>query len=85
MVVEAECEVVEDEGAGLKEEEVELAGEGSTEEGESMQSAESRDVVELLRLVFRDFIHGCSRHCWADMRFLDNRKEQWSQCMHICV
>ena len=73
MVVEEECEVVEEEGAGLKEEEVELAGEGSTEEGESMQSAESREVVELFRLVFLAFIHGCSRHCWADIRFLEDR------------
>ncbi len=69
--------VVEEEGAGLKEEEVELAGEGSTDEGESMQRAESRDVVELLRFVLRVFIQACSRHCWADMRFLSDRKYQY--------
>ena len=59
-----------DEGAGLKEEEVELAGDGSTEDGESMQSAESREEVELLRLFFRAFIHTWSRHFAAVMRFL---------------
>lgn len=60
-MVALEC-VVED-GAGLNEEEVELAGDGSTEEGESMlPRAESRDEVELLRLAFRPFIHMCSRH-----------------------
>lgn len=57
-------------GAGLKEEEVELAGDGSTEEGESIQRAESNEDVELLRLFFRDFIHACSRHFAADIRFL---------------
>ena len=63
VVDDDDCEVVEEEGAGLKDEEVELAGEGSTEEGESMQRAESREVVELFRLVLRAFIQGCSRHC----------------------
>ena len=58
LVAVVECEVVEEEGAGLKEEEVELAGEGSTEEGESMQSAESREVVDVLRLGLRAFIQG---------------------------
>ena len=69
-----ECEVVEAEGAGLKDEEVELAGDGSTDEGESptlLQRAESSEVVELLRYCFRAFIHGCSRHWTADMRFLE--------------
>ena len=70
LVVVFECEVVE-EGAGLKEEEVELAGEGSTEEGESMQRAESSDVVELFRLALRAFIQGCSRHLAADIRLLN--------------
>ena len=70
-----EWEVVEEEGAGLKEEEVELAGEGSTEEGESMQSAESKEVVELLRFCLRAFIQGCSRDCRADMRFLGGGEE----------
>ena len=45
-----------EEGAGLKEEEVELGGEGSTELGESMQRAESSDVVELFRLALRPLI-----------------------------
>lgn len=70
-----ECEVVEA-GAGLNEEEVELAGEGSTEEGESMQRAESRDVVEMLRLDLWLLIQGCSRHFNADMRFLKGRMDE---------
>ena len=37
------------EGAGLKEEDVELTGDASTEDGESIQSAESKEDVELLR------------------------------------
>ena len=45
-------------GAGLKDEEVELAGDASTEDGESMQRAESKEEVELLRLFLRIFIHG---------------------------
>jgi len=61
---------VEDEGAGLKDEEVELAGEGSTEEGESKQRAESSEEVELLRVFLRPFIHECSKHLDAVIRFL---------------
>lgn len=57
-------------GAGLKDEEVELTGDASTDEGESMQSAESKEEVELLRLFLRNFIHGCSRHFAAVIRFL---------------
>ena len=60
-----------EEGAGLNEEEVELAGDGSTEEGESIQRAESNEEVELLRLAFLAFIHGCSRHRTADIRLLE--------------
>ena len=66
-----------EEGAGLNEEEVELAGDGSTEEGESMQRAESNEEVELLRLVLCAFIQGCSRHLEALMRFL------WAFKIHI--
>ena len=54
-----------EEGAGLKEEEFELTGEGSMEEAESMHRAESSELVELLRLALRAFIHGCSRHLAA--------------------
>lgn len=75
LVAVLECEVVEEEGAGLNEEEVELAGDGSTEEGESMQRAESSDVVELLRLGLRARIQGCSRHWKADRRFLRRKEE----------
>lgn len=53
------------EGAGLKEEEAELTGDGSMEEAESMQRAESSDEVELLRLVevvLRAFIQEWSIH-----------------------
>ena len=53
------------EGAGLNEEEAELTGDGSMEEAESMQRAESSDEVELLRLVevvLRAFIQECSIH-----------------------
>ena len=53
------------EGAGLKEEEAELTGDGSMEEAESIQRAESSDEVELLRLVevvLRAFIQECSIH-----------------------
>ena len=61
------------EGAGLKEEEAELTGDGSMEEAESMHRAESRDEVELLRLVdvvLRAFIQECSIHLTAVIRFL---------------
>ena len=53
------------EGAGLNEEEAELTGDGSIEEAESMQRAESSDEVELLRLVevvLRAFIQEWSIH-----------------------
>lgn len=51
------------EGAGLKDEEAELTGDGSMDEAESMHRAESSDDVELFRLVdLRAFIHGCSIH-----------------------
>ena len=59
------------EGAGLKDEEAELTGDGSMEEAESMQRAESREEVELFRLVdLRAFIHGCSMHLTAVILFL---------------
>ena len=61
------------EGAGLKEEEAELTGDGSMEEAESMQRAESSDEVELLRLVevvLRAFIQEWSIQCTAVIRFL---------------
>ena len=60
------------EGAGLNEEEAELTGDGSMEEAESMQRAESSDEVELFRLVccLRAFIQACSMHCAAVIRFL---------------
>ena len=73
------------EGAGLKEEEAELTGEGSMDEAESMQRAESRELIEPSRLllllvvvhgvvVVSDwtcaFIHGCWRHFAAVRRFL---------------
>lgn len=61
------------EGAGLNDEEAELTGDGSMEEAESMQRAESREEVELLRLVdLRPFIQACSIHCTAVIRFLRN-------------
>ncbi len=68
-----------EEGAGLNEEEVELAGEGSTDDGESIQRAESSEDVELFKLFLRAFIHACSRHFAADMRFLETNDIQTSQ------
>lgn len=66
------------EGAGLKEEEAELTGDGSMEEAESMQRAESSDEVELLRLVevvLRAFIQEWSIQCTAVIRFLTEECE----------
>lgn len=59
-------------GAGLNEEEAELMGEGSREEAvDSMQRAESMELVELLRvLALRFASHGCWRHFAAVSRFL---------------
>lgn len=57
VVIAAEVEVVV-EGAGPNEEEVELAGDGSIDEAESMQTAESREDVEILRFV-RALIQAC--------------------------
>ena len=63
-------------GGGPKEEEVELMGERS-EEGESMQRAESSDEVELFKLLdLRAFIHGCCIHISAVIRLL---------CVCVCV
>ena len=63
-------------GGGPKEEEVELMGERS-EEGESIQRAESRDEVELFKLLdLRAFIHGCCIHFSAVIRLL---------CVCVCV
>ena len=49
------------EGAGLNEEEAELTGDGSMDEAESMHRAESRDEVELLRLLD---LRCCIHECW---------------------
>ena len=59
-------------GAGLKEEEAELMGEGSREDVvDSMQRAESMELVELLSvLALRAAIQGCWRHFAAVSRFL---------------
>jgi len=62
-------EVVAD-GAGPNEEEAELTGEASVE---SIQTAESREDVELLRFV-RAFIQGCCRLTAAVRRFLKINK-----------
>ena len=52
------------EGAGLKDEEVELMGDGSMDEAESIQRAESRELMEPSRLLVPVvfvciFSHGC--------------------------
>ena len=52
------------EGAGLKDEEVELMGDGSMDEAESIQRAESRELMEPSRLLVLVvfvciFSHGC--------------------------
>ena len=39
-----------EEGAGLNEEEVELTGDGSTDDAESMHRAESRELMEPSKL-----------------------------------
>ena len=66
---------VVDGGAGLNEEEAELTGDGSIEEAESTQTAESKEDVELFKVV-RAFIQGCWRHLAAVRRFL---------CVCVCV
>lgn len=50
-----------EEGAGLNDEEAELTGDGSTEEAESMQRAESKELIEPSRLLDWTcaFIQGC--------------------------
>ena len=63
------------EGAGLNDEEAELTGDGSMEEAESMQRAESRELMDPSRLlvvplVLCAFIHGCCRHTCAVSRLL---------------
>ena len=64
------------EGAGLNEEEAELTGDGSMEDAESIQRAESSDEVELFRLVdLRAFIQACSMHATAVILFLERVKE----------
>ncbi len=60
-------------GAGPNEEEAELEGDASVE---SIQTAESRDDVELLRFALRAFIQGCCRHLVAVSRFLKGRKRR---------
>lgn len=68
------------EGAGLNDEEAELTGDGSIEEAESMQRAESMELIEPSRLlaVLPDWvcalIQGCCRHSSAVSRWL--RREQ---------
>ena len=58
-------------GAGQKDEEAELTGDGSMEEAESMQRAESRELTEPSRLVVVvldwrcALIQGCWRHMSA--------------------
>ena len=71
------------EGAGLNEEEAELTGEGSMEEAESMQRAESRELIDPSRFpVFGvvdccawAFIQGCFRHTSAVSRLLEGGRE----------
>ena len=70
-------------GAGLNEEEAELTGEGSIEEAESMQRAESRELIEpsrLLVVVVEEeemwaLIQGCWRHSSAVRRLLEGGRE----------
>jgi len=77
VVVVVDLDVVE--GAGLKEEEVELIGEGSMEEAESMQRAESNEEVELFRLLdLRAFIHACCRHLSAVIRLFGRLMSSFS-------
>ena len=85
VVVVVDLDVVE--GAGLKEEEVELIGEGSMEEAESMQRAESNEEVELFRLLdLRAFIHACCRHLSAVIRLLCVCVCVWvGVCVSVCV
>ena len=71
------------EGAGLNEEEAELTGDGSMEEAESIQRAESSELMDPSRLlvllaVVDDtwaFTHGCWRHCSAVSRLLRGERE----------
>ena len=71
------------EGAGLNEEEAELTGEGSMEEAESMQRAESRELIDPSRFpVFGvvdccawALIQGCFRHTSAVSRLLEGGRE----------
>lgn len=50
-----------EEGAGLNDEEAELTGDGSTEEAESIQRAESKELMDPSRLLDWTwaFIHEC--------------------------
>ena len=55
-------------GAGQKDEEAELTGDGSMEEAESMQRAESRELIEPSRLVVvLDWRCVLIQECWRHM------------------
>ena len=53
-------------GAGLNDEEAELTGDGSMEEAESMQRAESRELIEPSRLLVVVLVWRCAltQGCW---------------------